>query len=287
MQLTSKNIGSLVARIAREVVAQDRAAGAGGAVFTSTESVETRVVLSPAPGDTLMLSTDAPLVRDTVELVRVSDGHVYLPYQDFREDGLGGFESINIPEGTELTATWFQEPIEPVAIRFLDEGAALPGYPDVDFRGSLVHVYPDAATESLIVQIDQDPPDGPYLATLLNDFEDYAADADAGPLTYYSRAGRVYLEGVVAPGATSPLTSGTAITTLPADETPAYRKRFLAAASSGPLLLSVETNGELRLAQDATGATWIALDSLSYRSSVASGLYPHDLLYPYDTLYPY
>jgi hypothetical protein len=211
------------------------------------------------------------LVEGSLELVR-SDGHAYLPYQDYLEDPSGGrWQNLRIPAGQSLTAEYYYE-----------DTVATPSY---RFEGSLVRLHEDPATGETVVTIEPRSAEPevwrpPALQNLWTNVAGY------NPAGYYRHGGRVYLRGRITGGTTD---VGTALFSTDAGYRPANTESLPARSDAGPVQLEVTPAGVAQIGDGpfVAGSGWLSLDGLSFRAATGYGArYPATNRYPNTDRYP-
>lgn len=245
------------------------------------ETSESKTIYAPATNASYVLG-DTPLVPETLELVRVSDSHVYLPWQDYYETS-NGFVNLKVPQGEALTVEYVADTLVAGGHKISVNGTEM-------FQRTNLHIYGNAtgtdnaeedATQVVFSDPAVQPPENAIAPVLLNSWTEAAGDT--GPALYYKDRLRVYMSGVLSSGA---VTAGTALFTLPEDYRPAYETWLNTLSDSGPVLLAVQTDGDVAIGDGPfeAGNTWLSLDGLSFRYGFSSGLYPS--FYPDTARYP-
>lgn len=260
-----RDLGGDVARIARDVSFNQssiESINQGGEIDSNTIS-------APVLTASLVLS-EAPIVPNTLELTRVSDGHLYTPNVDYWQEG-HGFQNLRIPAGTPLTAEYLREDLISNGHVILINGSRFPQRANLNITGDFLATdnAEDDTTEIMLPGITD--PEGSSTLELDNDW------TATTPAVYYKDRGRVYLQGVIADGTT---TTGTTLFTLPAGYWPAYEVWLVALSDTGPVRLDVATDGTVNIGPTAPGNTWLSLDGLSFRPGLSTGRYPRVDLYP-------
>lgn len=102
---------------------------------------------------------------------------------------------------------------------------------------------------------------GSWIApTLLNSWVNFSGTHTAG---YRKTNGLVEVRGTIKDGTA---TDTTTLFNLPSGYRPATDLNFAVAASGGPVMISVQTNGDVK-AQGAINATWTALNGITFSVS--------------------
>lgn len=97
--------------------------------------------------------------------------------------------------------------------------------------------------------------------TLLNSWVNFSGTHTSG---YRKNSfGVVELRGTIKDGTA---TDTTTLFNLPSGYRPATDRNFAVAASGGPVMISVQTNGDVK-AQGAINSTWTALDTITFSVS--------------------
>lgn len=245
------------------------------------ETSESKSIYAPAANADYVLG-DTPLVPDTLELERISDGHVYLPWQDYYETA-SGFINLRIPAGEALTAEYVADTLVAGGHKIEVNGAEMFQQPNLRILGDVTGTNnaEDEATELVFSNPAVQPPETAIEPVLLNSWE--VAAGDTGPALYYRDRLRVYFGGVLTAGT---VTAGTVLFTLPDGYRPVYECWLSTLSDAGPVLLTVQTTGDVVIGDGPVGAgnDWLTLDGISFRYKVSSGLYP--TFYPDIARYP-
>lgn len=266
-----RDLGVQVARIARDVSFNQ----VSGETMNQGGEFESGFVRAPGVGESLELS-EAPLVANTLELLRASDGQPYRPNVDYWQEP-HGFQNLRMPAGTVLTAEYLREDLASSGHAIYINGVRLPQRGSLRITGDVVGVDnpEEDATEALLSGESQ-----PETASPLGLDNGWAqAVGSTGPAVYYKDRQRAYLQGVIAGGATA---TGTVLFVLPAECRSAYECWLHSLTDAGPVRLDVRTNGEVAIGEGPfeAGNAWLSLDGLSFRLGLSTRRYPRANLYP-------